>query len=104
MDYGACVIVVPVVLGRHSSNFVKRKLYEFLMGLDGDLSPNTNNKDPTSGKRTINEAVAFQASVKRSVNPNKVIYKSEKPTITMIFVTEMDTHTHEMNVSSELAI
>nr|KAJ0221864.1 hypothetical protein LSAT_V11C200070820 [Lactuca sativa] len=62
------------------------------------VAKNEKQRSITSGKRTTNEAVAFQASVKRSVNSNKAIYKSEKPTRHCDFFNR-DGHTHVRDVS-----
>ncbi|KAD3336234.1 hypothetical protein E3N88_31753 [Mikania micrantha] len=81
----------------------KEQLYEFLMGLDNDFSiirtqilamkpiPSLGNayhlvaedeqqRSITGGKRTANETIAFQATVKRYTPPTKPGQKDEKPT------------------------
>nr|GEV01510.1 hypothetical protein [Tanacetum cinerariifolium] len=80
----------------------KEQLYGFLMGLDNEFSvvrtqilatkpisslgnayylvaQDEQQRSKTSGKRDINEAVAFQASVRRKFGPNKTVQRSEKP-------------------------
>ncbi|KAD6454947.1 hypothetical protein E3N88_09653 [Mikania micrantha] len=81
----------------------KEQLYEFLMGLDAEFSiirtqilatkpiPSLGNayhlvaqdeqqRSITGGKKILNEASAFHASMKRNTRPNKVMQKDEKPT------------------------
>ncbi|KAM0029215.1 putative RNA-directed DNA polymerase [Helianthus debilis subsp. tardiflorus] len=81
----------------------KEQLYEFLMGLDGEFTtirtqilatkptPTLGNayhlvaedgqqRSITGGRRIVNEAAAFQATVKRNAGSSKTIQKDEKPT------------------------